>query len=254
MNELRRDISSSKALQQAADTLLREINRTMGSLKGDEMLSAMIDQVRQGADLEHEFPAFHQLLEGDPELKRAFEALLTLFEDEDQPLPGFVPPTRADLGFLWRDHPAEPAATRSAADWRIVLQRGLEELQQLFSPPALAYRDAVSGLEERWFTLLRDEVSIDEARLAVVLDASISEHTAESLELLLQIAVIRIDQDTEIPEELSAGVAWGGYQHTLPVQINKQNKLPAAAFSQVLTPDYESIAASLTLTLSPPDA
>ncbi len=241
-------------MQQAADALLRDIARTMGSLKGDEMLSAMIDQVRQGADLEKDFPAFHQLLESESELKRAFEELLAQFEADDPPLPGFVPPTQADLGFLRHSQQVEPAAGRSVTEWRIILQRGLEELQQLFSPPSLAYRDALSGLEERWFTLLRDEVSIDEARLAIVLDASISEQTAESLELLLQIAVISIDPDTELPGELSAGLSWGGYQHTLPVRVNRQNKLPAAAFSQVLTPNYESIAAGLTLTLSPPDA
>ena len=247
IGSIRQQIHDSPALQQAADRLIRDLVQKTYFEEEEEMLSLIIDQVQKGADLAERFPSFHQALTNNPALLTAFLDILELVDVDPTTLDGFVPPSKNALAFLQESRASSSIEVHSPSNWKIELKQTLENLQKVFSPAELAYRDLLSIFESKWFTLLREEIKFDHSNLEVVLDATISDKKEDSLEVLLHVIAYPLTEDITDPEAVSASLSWGKYHHASKLVLDSHHHFPLIAFEKILDSAFKNITADLTL-------
>lgn len=91
MDDIRKNIEQTPALQHAADKLLQDLAKRIPAKQGEEILSAILDKVREGLNLAEQYPKFEQMLSGDPDLLLAFQEMIELLKQESSEPAGYNP-------------------------------------------------------------------------------------------------------------------------------------------------------------------
>lgn len=242
-----------------ADELLAKLGQVsqpefVSDQENETLLSLMVDDALKGVDISTRYPAFYQQMLVDVELRQAF---LTALEDLEKPASASVQLTdRSPLNFDFLKAPSIKPTIEfvSRANWRLIWQDTLERIQQTFFSSAQfepAYRSD-NYLEDNWFTLLRDEVEIDQMQVAVVLEAMRRLATPDLLQLQIVIG-IALDSG-EMLERLpnfNARVTWGVYDHVVTVSQRGRTTFPPLPLDLVLDGTHQRVTSDLRLIVEP---
>ncbi|MCB2160697.1 hypothetical protein KQH40_01280 [bacterium] len=249
-NEHRKQLND-KVFQEKLKNLLLDIRETDQPIGGIEMLSFVIDQVLAGNDLDQ---VLSQILDSETNIasvKQTIQEIIDLYEPDQSLMEGFVAPSNTAMSFLRLDE--EPKVNEpvpfSAPKWRIEIHQTLENLQKLFTPRQLAYRDPLDVFGSEWFTLFRKQVLIENKAVEVALNAKVSDIEAENLEVILYAFLIQKSEINSPPDFLTATLTWGGYKQEISLDLNATNPFPPIKFSSFLDNNFENVNADLTMTI-----
>jgi hypothetical protein len=215
-----------------------------------DMVSLILSGVLQGEDLSKRYPEFYKKLLENANLRQAFLDALESIEAERNgdlvPMPGAG---SHSLDFL-DDKRSEPAVESLGNDnLRLRWKRTLEQIQAVFSPQELAYRAALDPIEEPWFTLLRDELSVSGSTYAVALECTLSNERENALSTFLNLAVTLGDTPHNVQFPLRASLNWGDYQESVLLPEEGRARFPDILLSTIFDASQEQVRAGLTLTL-----
>jgi hypothetical protein len=224
-------------------------------LEGFEMLSFILDDALRGIDIKTRYPTFYRRMLANGELRRAFLDGLDILERSRsgklEPLPG---PPRQDLNFLRTELVKRTVEWVNGGNWRAIWQQTIDQLQMIFFSPSLqqnfAYRDEDNFLENKWFSLFRDEVEIDGVNYAVLLEASTLLENPEALDLTLAVGITpQVPEGGPIPGSLLANLKWGNYQQAVMVTERGRANFPPLPLMEVLDETGNYFIADLRLSL-----
>ncbi len=154
------------------------------------------------------------------------------------------------LGFLTAPS-LQPIIKKRKDKWQISWQRTIEQLQALFSPSELAYRSDPTLYDDPWFTLLREEVEIDETLYAIALECTLSENNQESLSPFLNIAVT-VGNTAERPQfPIQTSLQWGQYNGVLRILEEGRARFPDVPFTMIFDEDNKNVTSELNLIIEP---
>lgn len=212
-----------------------------------DMLSLLVSGTLNGENLAKRYPALHRKLLENAELREAFLDALEAVEAERAgemvPLPG-APDTKLD--FLAPS--STPKLETFGERWRATLQRSLEHIQAVLSPPKLIYR-ADPMIEEPWFTLLREEITADETVYALALECGLSNDLENALSAYLTLAVTLTPSSTSARFPLRAGLQWGDYHESVLIAEEGRARFPDIPLFTIFDPALEEPRTGLSLTL-----
>jgi hypothetical protein len=215
-----------------------------------DMLSLIVSGTLNGEDVSSRYPAFHQKLLEDPGLRQAFLDALESVEAEragqQVSLPGAP---RASLDFLLQRSPPPTVENLGGQTWRAVLQRSLEEIRSVFSPPELAYRADTDAVEDPWFTLLRQEVTAAGTTFDVALECTLSSEMENALSAYMNIAISLGSRSEPVRFPLRASLRWGTYQESIPIPGQGRAKFPDIPLAGIFDPSMGQIQAGFDLIL-----
>lgn len=207
----------------------------------DDVITLLVSEALDGVDLQARYPqAFARLLQS-PDQQELFLAALESFEADTAEIASATPAITADL-------PSRAQLQRASepGTWEARWALAAHTLQALFQPAELVYRDGTEDEEERWITLLRDELAVGDYRAAIVLDGRFTDKG--SLEPQLKLAV---EQDgREVLFEAWGELSWGQYRTLLERTGSYRNRLPSVALNDLLSPESFTVQAALDLTLN----
>lgn len=213
-----------------------------------EMLSLMVNEAIKGVDIETRYPDFYQKLLRNAALRQAFLDTLEMLEagkaGELIPLPAGERPR---LGFLQKKTPRP--AFPDAPSWKITLNRTIQDLKSIFSPPQLAYRADANLFEENWFTILRDDIELGGSSYSVLLECGISKETEDALSATLNIAISMEKLPSAVAFPVSATLRWGEYSATLTLPDEGRVRFPDIPFYATFDPQNQEIISGLDLVL-----
>ncbi len=248
----RHPINKQAALRRLADELGQLDTTALPETVGDkEMLSLIVEEVNKGVDISIRYPDFYQKLLNHRELRQAFLDVLQSIEDEEEnePIP-WAEDASVDLLFL-TEEPAQPIIKKLANQWQVSWQRTTEQLQRILSPSALAYRGDPSISDDQWFTLLREEIEIQNSIYTVVLECTFSEEDEKAFSPYLNIAVT-VGATTDHPQfPVQTSLHWGAYDQTLRIAEEGRARFPDISFQIIFDDKLTHIDAELQLTLQP---
>ncbi len=239
-----------------ADELLSRLSQAShravdSSEENDTLLSLVVDDALKGVDISRRYPVFFQRLLADDELRRAF--LETLEAAENRAIPATAAAEPA-LSFL--QTPARHAILEvvSPNRWRLRWQAALDQLQQLFfsaDQVQPAYR-AADYLEDAWFTLIRDEIAVDQFRASVLLEAARLMTSPDHLQLHLAVGLTpdRMVVTERLPE-LRAQLTWGTYDQTVTITQRGRATFPLLPLQLILDETTQHVTADLQLIVEP---
>jgi hypothetical protein len=246
-NENSRKSAALKRLTEHLTALMEE-GGAISPMESD-MLSLIVSGTLNGENLAQRYPDFFKKMLENAELRQAFLDALEIIEAERAgeltPMP--APETRLD--FLTSQPPAPKMTVMDEERWSILWQRPLEQLQAIFSPPELAYRTEQSLIEEPWFTLLRDEVTVSESTYTIVLDCAAAEDEENTLAVHVSLAVTPGASRKPAKFPLRAKLAWGDYQQNVLIPEEGRMRFPNIPFGMIFDPALENLRAGLSLTL-----
>jgi hypothetical protein len=173
----------------------------------------------------------------DPEQQALFLAVLDSLEEETGEPAGAV---RA-----LHDHRREARIYKGsqAGAWHAGWQVAAEWLTSLFLPAETAFRTADVDEEERWLTLLRDEVRTPDGVLLVALDGRLTDDGR--LEPQLKLA-----REGAQPGFLGRGeLTWGDARIAIAPTAQYATPLPAIDLRPLLEPETLRVRAALQLNL-----
>lgn len=209
------------------------------------MLSFMVSVAHQGVDIAVRYPTFYNKLQTNQKLREHFLDALDLLEHSQAgtlaPLPG---PPRRDLSFLHKVRPKPTIEQNSWQEWRITWRQTISQIQHLLSKPEMAYRGEDDWYENRWVSLLRDQVKVNGLNLEVVLETITDEKGGYSPSL----TVLPLDDDNVLPT-LVATLNWGDYQKKVTVDARGRATFPLLPFTNIYDPLDNLIKADLQLSL-----
>ena len=210
-----------------------ESNQLMES----DMLSLIVSGTLNGEILAKRYPAFHQKLLENSELRQAFLDALESVEAERAgemiPLPGA---SQTAPSFLSTDSARPVIEITEKNTWRATWQRTLEQLQAIFSPPEMAYRADPSLSDDPWFTLLREEITVSGNQYDVLLDCALSNENDDSLSPSLNLAVTLGSPSESAGFPLRANLHWGEYRESMQVTDEGRVRFPDIPLASVLDP------------------
>lgn len=214
----------------------------------NEVLSLLVDEALKGVDIKTQYPDSYRRLLGNPELRQLFLDTLESFEAEKEgrlePFPVAGEPT---LAFL-KDRKPEGRLSEQET-WQVTLQRTIQQLQNIFSPPQLAYRADANLFDDNWFTVLREEIELGGSSYSILLECGISEETDEALSASLNIAMTL--ESTASPESpIDATLRWGQYTETLTIAGEGRARFPDIPFSATFDRQNQEITSDLDLVLA----
>lgn len=242
-----------------ADELLAKLGQVsqpefVSDQENETLLSLVVDDALKGVDISTRSPAFFQQMLVDQELRQAFLAALEDLEKPSSvsfPLPD-SPPLNFD--FLKASTIKPTVEYVSHAKWRLIWQDTLERIQQTFFSAAQfepAYRSD-NYLEDNWFTLLRDEVEIDQMQVAVVLEAMRLLATPDLLQLQIVIGIaLDSGEMLEHLPNLNARLTWGTYDQVVTVSQRGRTTFPPLPLSLVLDETRQRVTSDLRLIVEP---
>lgn len=254
MSKDKNDLNPSQkpaAFQKLADQL-SALDAQAGSTLAmeSEMLSLIISGTLSGEDLASRYPAFYEKLLENIELRQAFlDALESIEAEQAGQLTPLPKAPKTDLAFLARPRSKPTVEMLDQQNWRAILNRSLEQIQSVFSPPRLAYRADSVLLEDPWFTLLREEITAAGSLYAVVLECTLSNDVEQALSAFLNLAVTVGSSAERIPFPLRVRLEWGEYQGN--VQLNQEGRVqfPDIPLGAIYDPSRQQVQAGLSLTL-----
>lgn len=217
------------------------------SLKENEMLSLLIDETLKGVDIKTQYSDSYRALLNNPELRQIFldtlQSLEAQAENRLEPLPVGA---KLNLDFLRKKQPQKQPGEQPI--WKVSLQRTIQQLKDIFTPPQLDYRADANFYEENWFTLLREEVEIGGCSYSIWLECGISEETEQALSALLNIAMI-LETKATPASSLRATLCWGNYAETLTILGEGRARFRDIPFSDTFDQQSHEILSGINLLL-----
>jgi hypothetical protein len=220
------------------------------STADDEMLSLIVDEASKGVDISKRYPTFYRKLLSNPDLRQAFlNALETLDAEHENRLDPLPESSRHDLTFL-SQRTREPILEKfSKTNWRVRWEQTVEQLQMMFSPSQLAYRNDPSLFEDRWFMLLRGEIVVEGLRYSFDLDSAIAESGAEALTTFLNLAVTLEVGGPPSPFPIRAILEWGAYKESVLISQEGRARFPDIPLVSILDNELKTVKSELNLSL-----
>jgi hypothetical protein len=214
----------------------------------NEVLSLLVDETLKGVDIKTQYSDSYRRLLSNPELRQMFlDTLESLEAEKEGRLEPFPVAGEPNLSFLKDKKPENQPSGR--ASWQISLQRTIEQLQNIFSPPQLVYRADANLFDDSWFTVLREEVELGGSSYSILLECGISEETDEALSASLNIAMTL--ESTASPESpIYATLRWGQYTETLTMAGEGRARFPDIPFSAAFDQQNQEITSDLDLVLA----
>jgi hypothetical protein len=246
-------IKLKKGFKKLTDDLAVYGANTSSTLMVDsEMLSLVVSDVLNGADISTRYPAFYRKILNDVDLRQAFIDAVGSMENIKQSESVVLPfPIKPSLAFLSHSHqPEQPTIIKLGSDkWRTIWRQSIEQLQSIFSPPELAYRSDPSLFEDPWITLLRGETEIDGSMYTFMLECSPTEECDEALAVSFNIAVT-LETPLDMPQaSLEATLQWGFYNETIAISEEGRTRFPNIPLTEILDEGQQNFKAELSLAL-----
>lgn len=234
---------NTQARQKLASDLAGLASESLSlSSKEIDMLSFMVEESLNGVNLENRYPDFYKKLFSNAALRQAFIDMLEMMDAAKTQLLAPLPlGAKPSLAFLKK----QTIPLRR----KITLQKSIQELQQLFSPPQQAYRAEANLFEDNWFTLLRDEIQLGNTTYSVILECGLSQETEDALAATLGIAMSLEAASTPGPS-IIATLRWGKYRETITLTGEGRLHFPDVPLNATLEPEITS-GLELVLELQP---
>jgi hypothetical protein len=255
LDSLRTRLKQTGKWQEAIDRLLEIVADTASedkdfTLVNEDMISLIVNEAYDGVDIESRYPAMFKEMLRNGRLMQDFIEGLDLLEREYQgqmtPLPQKL---KIDLAFLESACPKIIEAT-DEGEWRVSWQCSTEHLEKIFAPLQLVFREDGSViLEEPWFILLRDEVEVEETKMAVLLEGTLSDELPGSLNVFLKVALTHAHPDKVRLPRLQATLRWGGVLEETLVSESGRAEFSSVAINHILDHSDRSVSTDLELTL-----
>jgi hypothetical protein len=211
-----------------------------------EFLSLFLEDARQGVDVSRRYPGFYQKLIIDPELRQAFLDILHLMDEDINHALGPIPfAARANLEFLLEDQ--TPRSGSIGKSWNLRWTRTRQELQALFSPPQLAYRNSTDILSGDEFIIFQDDFRMDDFQYSISIVCTLGEDLAAGLLTRMNIGITPQGNSPHLP--LKTILEWGQYKESVIIEGAGRISLPPIALAKILDPDLENIISDLELTI-----
>jgi hypothetical protein len=245
------DEKRAKARQKLASDLAGFTSENLVITQEDnEMLSLLIDEALKGVDIKTQYSDSYRRLLSNPELRQMFlDTLESIEAAQEGRLEPFPVAEKSSLAFLKDKTPPTESQQSEQATWQISLQRTIQQLQNIFSPPQLAYRADASLFDDSWFTVLREEVELGGSSYSILLECGVSEETDEALSASLNIAMTL--ESTASPDSpLHATLHWGNYTGTLTIAGEGRARFPDIPFSATFDQQNQEITSDLDLVLA----
>lgn len=211
-----------------------------------EFLSLFIEDAQHGVDVSRRYPGFYQKLIIDPELRQAFLDILQLMdEDIDHALASIPLPARVNLEFLFKDR--TPLSRSMEKGWKIHWMRTQQELQAIFSPPKLAYRNSTNFLSDDEFIIFQNDFSIDNFQYSISIACALGEDMETGLMTHMNIGII--PEGSPSQPLLKTILEWGQYKETAIITEAGRISLPPIALEKIFDRDLEKVIFDLELTI-----
>lgn len=191
-----------------------------------DMLSLVVSKALNGEDIARLYPDFYQKLLGNTELRQAFLDALESVEAERANQQAPMPVAQTQLDFLTGQSISPTIEVFDKNKWRASLQRTLEQLRSIFSPPTMAYRADPNLIEDPWFTLLREEMIAEGVTYDVMLDCTLSNEKEYALSAFLNLAVTLESNLVSAAFPLRASLHWGEYQESVLIPDEGRFRFP----------------------------
>ena len=215
-----------------------------------EMLSLIVDEASKGVDISKRYPTFHRKLLSNPDLRQAFlDALENLEAEHENRLDSLPESTQHDLTFLSQRSPEPLLEKFSKTKWRVRWQQTVEQLQTMFSPSQLAYRNDPTLFEDRWFMLLRGEIAIEGSRYLFDLDSAVAESGEEALTTFLNLAVTLEVGSHSSPFPIKAILEWGAYKESVLISQEGRARFPDIPLVSIFDSELKTVKSELNLSL-----
>lgn len=216
---------------------------------GSDMLSLIVNGALTGENIAKKYPAFHKKLLENPEFHQAFLDALESVEAERTGRLTPIPNPQTDLGFLTEQTDSPFIKLLDGQNWRVNWGRTLEQLQAIFSPSELAYRNDPTLSEDPWFTLLRGELGVEGVTYDVILDCTLSNEGENALAAFLHIAVTVENDVDKTTFPLNASLHWGDYQESITIPQEGRFRFPDVPLNSVFDQAELHLKAGFSLTL-----
>ncbi len=204
-------------------------------------LSLVVNEALNGVDIRKRFPLFYDHLLCCMALRKQFiENLLSLKETwNSESTPTFAT-SQADLAFLHKKvQPLNPAAH----DWKVILQRTVEQLMSVFAAPQATLRGEVS-VSEPVYTLLRSEFLLDQTTYSLILEGTLNDNRDDVLTLTLNMAAAE-----GVFHPLLAKITWGEYSTEVQINSEGRTRVDDLPLQAVFDDTQAKIVADLQVTL-----
>jgi hypothetical protein len=214
----------------------------------NEMLSFLIDESLKGVDIKTQYPDSYRSLLSNPELRQMFlDTLESLEADAEGRLELFPVVGEPNLAFL-KDSKSEGQSSEQETSWQVTLQRTIRQLQDIFSPPQLAYRADPSIYDDSWFTVLREDIELGGASYSILLECGLSEQTEQALSASLNVAIL-LESKAAPDSPLQVTLHWGNYTGTLTIAGEGRASFHDIPFLDTFDQQNQQIKSDLDLVL-----
>ena len=190
----------------------------------EDMLSFIVNDALRGEDISQRYPGIYRQILSNPALFEAFIETVDMLVGAPESVP--MPSTRLNLDFLQTT--TQPIVEAAAPNQlRILWQQTKEQLQRiLFSiSPEPIYRNSYDFLEDQWFTLLRSQVTVEDKKLDVFLEATQTVDEGDKLHPSLTLVAHPV---TDYPDVVGwrATLRWGNYEAQALINQDGYTRFP----------------------------
>jgi len=258
MNARRLDNGKRAKARQKLAVDLAGITSEISSIpmEENEMLSLIIDEALKGVDIKTRYSDFYRKLLSNAELRQVFLDTLEAIEaGKEGKLVPFPVGEKPDLAFLNKKSSQTGSQQIENEPWQITLQRTIQQLKNIFSPPQLAYRADANLFDDSWFTVLHDEIELGGSSYSILLECGISKETEDALSASLNIAMTLETATHSTGSPIFATLRWGEYSETLTIFEEGRTRFPDIPFSATFDNQNQEITSGLDLVLEikPPE-
>lgn len=209
-----------------------------------EFLSLFLEDALQGVDVSRRYPGFYKKLIIDPELRQAFLDILHLMDENiDQALASIPSPARANLEFLLIDK----TSRSMEKGWKFHWLRTRQELQAIFSPPQLTYRNGTDFLADQEFIIFQNNFRIDNFQYSISIICALGEELEAGFLTRMNVGIT--PEGSSSHPRLRTILEWGHYKESVIIAGEGRITLPPIALAKILDSDLENVVSDLELTI-----
>lgn len=214
-----------------------------------EFLSLFVEDAMNGVDVVRRYPAYYQKLLGNPNLRQAFLDIIQLMEDDlNQVMESLPEPTRGNLKFLF-DTSKSVTEAGLLKGWQTDWIRSIQQLQDIFSPPQLAYRSSSGLIDEDKFVILSDDFKLTDLRYTIAIECALIEYPQTGLSTQLNIGISSDKEMIQSGISLKATLKWGNYRESVIFEQAGRILLPSIPLEMIFDSSLERITSDLLLTI-----
>lgn len=230
-------LNSSKNLMGRSDSLSEDF----------EFLSLFIEEAMNGVDVARRYSDYYQKLLTNRDLRRSFLDIIQLMEDDLlHALETLPEPVRGNLQFLLEENQA-------GRSWQFNWRRSMEQLQEIFAPPQLAYRAAPelgSGEEIR---VLQDAFTIDDKlKYSITISCTLSEIIENGLDIFINVGISSKNEIIHSSRPIEITLSWGNYKETAIITKDGRHPLPTIPLNFIFDNSIEHVTSAVELTIDVP--